>query len=1015
MLKLLPSIKFFFFTTLLISCFFYTKTMAQPTNSWVESTYEKLTLEQKIGQLFMVAAYSGTDKYNEQEIKTLIQNQQIGGLIFMQGTAERQAELTNEYHKLSNVPLLIAMDAEWGLGMRLRGIDDLPKQMYMGATGDAQLMKRYGNAVADQCKRLGVHVNFAPVIDVNNNPRNPVINDRSFGENKKQVTAMGVAYMKAMQEKGVMACAKHFPGHGDTDVDSHEELPKINKSKTALQEVELFPFRELIKSGVQSMMIAHLNIPALEPNNVPTTLSKKVVTDLLKNEMGFEGLIFTDALNMKGVTKYYKPGEVDYLAFKAGNDVLLFSEDVEKGIQKIREAIVKNEIPMAQLEASVKKILTAKYNAGLANFREVKTQNIDDDINQLTSVIRTQTAQKGITLLSDPYNVLDKIGKKNNKRTAYVVVGATEKTELNAKLQHERLGDIFYAETKTAQQIKTLKNKLEKYEAVIIGVHDMSRFTSQDYGIDFSERKAVTELALNKNTLTVVYGNPYAVSLIDNDGGFMICYDEQDETVETALQILTRTISAYGKLPVSISAMYKAGAGIESRTTMLGEPTSNEDGSQVIAIDKNSEIAQRYYKNKNGEDFVAGVGGEKVVCCVSPMSVGSQTNYLDKVDNLMENAIAQRVFPGCRVMAVKDGKVFYDRSFGNQTYDKKEPVTNNTMYDLASVTKIAATTVAVMKLYEEGKIDLDAQLGKYISQARGTNKENVQIKNLLLHQGGLHAWIPFYKETLDENGYPKSDIYQTRPSALFSKKVSNGLYMNRQWVDTMWQRIYDSEMKNIGRYTYSDLDFIFLQEVVERVSGMSLDRYVEQFFYSPLGMKDTKFNPSTMPSKNPIAPTEEDDYFRHKKVQGYVHDMGAAMFGGVSGHAGLFSTAEDMSVLMQMLLNGGVYNGRRYLKESTVKLFTSRNSFISRRGLGFDKPEPNSSRSQPTSTNCSLATFGHTGFTGTCLWADPVNNIQFIFLSNRTYPSAATNLLSRKNIREEAQQYIYQSLGISSR
>ncbi len=999
-------IKNFFILFFSLSCLIPLHSKAQDAQRWVDSVYNTLSLEKRIGQLFMVAAYSGTDKYNEKKIKSLIRNQGIGGLIFMQGTAAEQARLTNQFQEQSTVPLLIGMDAEWGLGMRLRGIKDLPKQMFLGATYDEALMKRYGEAVAAQCKRLGVHINFAPVVDVNNNPKNPVINSRAFGEDKKMVSKLGVAYMRALQKRGIMACAKHFPGHGDTDVDSHEDLPHINKDKNKLDLLELYPFRELIRNGVQSIMVAHLKIPALEPTrNVPTTLSRNVVTNLLKKEMGYKGLVFTDALNMKGVTQYYRPGEVDYLAFKAGNDVLLFSEDVSKGIKKIKSALRKKEISKKQLEQSVKKILRAKYKAGLDQYKRINTENLDQELNKLTSVIRTQTAQKGITLLSDPYNVLDKIRKKTSYKIAYVFLGTSQQNKMKKLLKGQDLGDIYFANTSTEAKIAQMQRRLKQYDAVIIGVHNMSRYASKNYGLDVGEQKAIKRFAQNENTLTVLFGNPYSIPTIENDGGFLVCYNEHDETIETTIKILTSQLSPYGKLPVTINKRYKLGTGIKSNTGALGE--------RRIIVDRNSELGRRIIE-KRGSTF-SGTPQHKVACCVSPLAVGSRPSDLAKIDRLINKAIAKHAFPGCRIMALKDGNVFYDRSFGFQTYNKKIPVTGNTVYDLASVTKIAATTIAVMKLYEQGKINLNATLGKYLPRARRTNKRNIKIKDILLHQGGLHAWIPFYKETLDSTGYPRKDIYRNRPSSLFSIQIMNGMYMNRHWVDTMWKRVYSSKLTNLGRYKYSDLDFIFLQKVVERVSGMPLDRFVYQNFYRPLLMKNTCFNPKRVPLKNPIAPSEYDNYWRYKKVQGYVHDMGAAMFGGVSGHAGLFSTAQDLSVLMQMLLNGGTYNGKRYLKQSTINLFTARNSFISRRGLGFDKPQPNLNKSQPTSENCSLRTFGHTGFTGTCIWADPEHNIQFIFLSNRTYPNSKYNLLARMDIREKTQQYIYESLGISKR
>ncbi len=1003
----------------LLSISFSSTTQAQDANftnklpaikrdasSWADSVYSELSMEQRIGQLFMVAAYSGTAKYNENVIQNLIRSHHIGGLIFMQGTAKKQAELTNKFQNLSNVPLLIGMDAEWGLGMRLKGIKDLPKQMFLGAANDKKLMYKYGQFVAAQCKRLGVHVNFAPVIDVNNNPKNPVINFRSFGENKELVSRLGVEYMRGLQQNGVMACAKHFPGHGDTDVDSHKDLPTIKKSKRELQQVEFYPFQELFSRGIQSVMIAHLNIPSLEANNVPTTLSKSVVTDLLRGEMRFNGLIFTDALNMKGVTKYYSPGEVDYLAFKAGNDVLLFSENVAVGVSKIKEAIKNGQLTEARLEASVKRILIAKHNAGLNKFKTIETKNIDNEINDLTHVLRQETAQKGSTLLSDPYNVLDKIRKKENNKIAYVFVGTSSHPNFTSDLKRARINNIFFARTSSPKAVNSLKEKLKNYDAVVVGVHNMSLYPGNNYGLDQGELNAIKTFAKNKNTLNVIFGNPYAIDKMQTDAGYLVCYDEHDESLETALKILTSQMTAKGKLPVSVTSKYQFNAGIASTTNSLGQ--------EVVVIDKNDEFAKRW-KAKNGSTTTANNSGKVVTCCVNPEAVGANINYLNKVDALMNSAIRQCAFPGCRVMAIKDGKVFYDRNFGYNTYNKKVHVENTTLYDIASITKIAATNMAVMKLYDEGRLKLNGTLGEYLPWTRRSNKRNVKIKDLLLHQGGLHAWIPFYKETLDDNGYPKKSIYQTRPSAQYNLQVCNGLYMKKQWADTMWKRILDSKMTNLGRYKYSDLDFIFLQKVVEKITGMPLDKYVAQTFYEPLGMEQTFFNPKRQAVKGQIAPSEYDKYFRHKKIKGYVHDMGAAMFGGVSGHAGLFSTAKDLSILMQMLLNEGSYNGKQYLKPSTIKLFTAKNSFLSRRGLGFDKPQPNKNKAQPTSTNCSLATFGHTGFTGTCVWADPVHNIQFIFLSNRTYPSADNWKINKLDVREKAQEYIYKSFGIISR
>jgi beta-N-acetylhexosaminidase len=403
-----------------------------------------------------------------------------------------------------------------------------------------------------------------------------------------------------------------------------------------------------------------------------------------------------------------------------------------------------------------------------------------------------------------------------------------------------------------------------------------------------------------------------------------------------------------------------------------------------------------------------------VNCCINPNAIGANMNSLDKIDNLVENAIAKRAIPGCRILAAKDGKVFYDKSFGTTTYNNQVKVSANTMYDIASVTKVMATTLAIMKLHELGRLDVEKTLGDYLPIVRGTDKSNLKLKDVLMHQAGLKSWIAFYKETLDSNKMQRNDIYNYSAKGDYTIKVANNLYMNKHWVDTMWQRIISSPL-GAKTYEYSDLDFIFLQKVVEKITGVPLDNYVDKTFYQPLGMKSTCFNPLKKAKPlNLIAPSEDDNYYRYQTVHGYVHDMGAAMFGGVSGHAGLFSTAGDISIALQMLLNGGIYNGKRYLEKGTIDLFTSYRG-NTRRGYGWDKTEPNKGKTNVTADNCSLGTFGHTGFTGTCVWADPVNNIQFIFLSNRTFPSMENKMLSTLEVRIKAQQYIYESLGIASK
>lgn len=974
-----------------------------PKEVWVDSIYQSLSIDKKIAQLYMIAAYSGGEKYNQADIEKAINQHGIGGLIFMQGTASAQALQTNKYQQISKVPLWIAMDAEWGLGMRLKGIKDMPRQIMMGAMKDSNLVYNMAVAVADQCRRLGVHINFAPVADINNNPNNPVINFRSFGENKYRVANYCTQYMMGLQDNGIIACAKHFPGHGDTETDSHQDLPTINKSLQELHNLEFYPFAKLIENKIQSVMIAHLQVPSLDNRpNTPTTLSHNTVTKLLKETMGFKGLVFTDALNMQGVAKFFAPGEIDLRAFEAGNDVLLFSQDIPSGIEKIKAAIQSGKIPQERLEESVKKILSAKYDAGLNNFININIDSIDADINKYTTAIRKQIAENAITLIADPHSLLDKLKQSQLKNFTYVAISSQTDNTIISELKKMGLQDVVFVKDLSKKEIKKLHKHLKDKE-LIIGLHNMSGYPTNNFGLDENLIQIVKTLNEDNKAINILFGNPYALKNFCDISSFIIAYDDAEETQLAVSKIITGQLKAKGKLPVTICKNFKAGDGIVSITNILGEVSDTVVyRRQIKKVNEGPELV----KQKLPTDI-------ELTCCVSPDAVGADNKVLDKLDAFIENSIAMGALPGCRILASKNGKVFYDRAFGFLTQERKNRVDINTVYDLASLTKITATTMAIMKLYDKGKIDINENIGKYLPTVKGSDKEYLKIKDILLHQAGLKSWIPFYKETVDENAYPKAEIYSKTLTGKFKIKVADNLYMHEAWLDTLWKRILTSPLENRGKYVYSDLDFILLQKLAEHISQKKLDVFLYEEFYKPLEMNSTVFNPRIKAPNLVTAPTEMDNYFRQQKINGYVHDMGAAMLGGVGGHAGLFSTPNDIAILMQMLLNGGVYNGKRYLQKSTIDMFTAHNSNISRRALGFDKPEMQAGKSSPCCSNASDKTFGHTGFTGTCVWADPKQQLIFVFLSNRTYPSANNKLINSMNVRERAHQFIYQSLGIA--
>lgn len=954
---------------------------------WVDSVYNRLSYEERIGQLFMVAAYSGGKNFNETLITKLVDSHQIGGLIFMQGGPARQAALTNKYQRMAQVPLLISMDAEWGLGMRLDSVRNFPRQMMLGAARDTDLVYRMGLAIGEQCKRLGVHIDFAPDVDVNNNPCNPVINSRSFGEYKWWVAKLARAYMKGLQKMGVIACAKHFPGHGDTDVDSHMDLPRIPKTMKQLDTMELLPFRQLISAGVKSVMVAHLEVPALDTTpHVPTTLSKNAVTGLLKEKLGFNGLIVTDALAMQGVVKYFPAGEADMRAFAAGNDILLFAQDVPAAIAKIRNAIDSGAIPMANLETSVKKILAAKYNAGLNNWTDINTDHIVEDLNKAIDSIRRQTARGAITLVKDDNQILNKLNP--NMKVGYVGLNANKATPLL-----EALNDKLYSvkaewipKGGSEEVCSNVLGKMNNYDAVIVAIHNLNFAPGGNYGLNDEQVNFLYEASTKKNVMIVLLGNAYAMQYFCGAPSVMVTYEDDSLTEITAAEVLLKKLKAKGLLPVTACVNGKSICPIPQR-----QPVAEIKKETAAAKEKAYDLVKTLY----------------------PADAGViDQGALDKLDMFLNRCVVDGAFPGCRVLAARDGKVFYDKAIGHMDYTNGQSVEMNTLYDLASCTKMLATNISVMKLYEEGKLKLDNTLGDYLPAARGTDKAALKIRDILLHQAGLKSWIPFYKETINEKGKLRKGLYRKSRTEEYSVQVTGDMYLRNDYTDTIWSRIYKSNIDNKGKSVYSDLDFLLLGKVVEELTGKTLDKYVDEQFYKPLGLKRLLYNPLTKFDSDRIAPTEIDMLWRHATVHGYVHDPGAAMLGGVAGHAGLFGTANDVAVVFQMLLNKGSYGGKRYLKPETVELFTAYNSTLNHRGLGFDKPATDPDDGGPAGARTSALTFGHQGFTGTCVWADPATGIVFVFLSNRVYPTADNTKINKLNVRTMTQDYIYESIGI---
>jgi beta-N-acetylhexosaminidase len=946
--------------------------------AWADSVMSTLTDEQALGQLFMVAAYSNKPEAHALEIEQLIKNNGIGGVIFFQGGPVRQAQLTNRYQSVSNVPLFVAMDAEWGLGMRLDSTMNFPKQMTLGAIQDNAAIFNMGVEIGKQCKRLGVHINFAPVVDVNSNANNPVIGVRSFGEDKINVSQKAIAYMKGMQSVHVMANAKHFPGHGNTDTDSHFSLPVVNKNVQELNDTELYPFRQLIDSGVGSIIVAHMNVPSLDNTNKPATLSKPIVTDLLRNDMGFRGLIFTDALNMKGVSNLYKPGEVDVKALLAGNDILLYAENVPLAIKKIVKAINDKDITKEEIHARVKKILLAKYWAGLNHFKKIETENLYQDLNNASAkALLNNLYKQSLTVARNKNNILPFVLADTTSFASVSISFHGSENIFQQTLSNYAAFDHYSIEKSGSDTaLVSLVTKLKKYEAVIVGVHQVNSYNAKNYGISTATKTFIQQLqAAHPNVTVVVFGIPYALKYF-SDSKVLVCANEDNAYTQRLVpQLLFGAIQVNGRLPVTAGENLKLNTGL---------PVSYNC------------MRMRY-------DF--------------PENLRMDSKTLSKIDTIVMHAITEGAMPGCQVLVAKKGAVIYNKSFGYYTYDKKNPVTSTTLYDIASISKVAGTLQAIMFLEERGLIKLNYKISVYLPDLIGTNKEDLIIRDILTHQAGLQPFLPHWRKTMDSSNFSKK-YYSTIKSDSFPNMVIPGLYSIAGIEDSLWKWTVQSSLMAHPKqgkktlpysYVYSDLGFYIMKRLAESQLGQPMEEFLKQNFYDPLGLQNFYYNPleNGVPASR-ITPTEQDKYFRKSLVVGTVHDPGAALLGGIGGHAGIFCNAEDLATLMQMNLQLGYYGGYRFLLPETIELFSKTQSTKNRRGLGWDKPQASSGG--PCSYLVSASTYGHTGFTGTCAWVDPEQELVYIFLSNRVYPDANNTKLIKESIRTQIQTVIYKSL-----
>ena len=959
---------------------------------WVDSVFNSLTPDQRIGQLFFAAAYSNLGKNHVDIICEYVDKYRIGGLIFFQGGPKRQALLANRYQSLAKTPLLIGMDAEWGLGMRLDSCMSFPRQMALGAIEDVNLIYRMGLETGEQCRRMGIHLNFAPVVDINSNPLNPVIGMRSFGENSRDVAKRSVMYMTGLQQQRILTAAKHFPGHGNTAVDSHYSLPVMTGTYAGFDSLEWLPYREMIRNNLTGILAAHIHVPALDSTPcLATSLSRRVLTGILRDSLRFNGLIYTDALNMKGVTNYFKPGELEVRALEAGTDVLLMPVDIPKAIAAVRTAVDDGRIGREQVEMSCRRILAAKEWAGLNCYRPVDTTRLMARLNSAESeLLNRQLVEASLTVLQNRDSILP-LKRLDKERTAILITGTLRINQFVRTLRLYEENDYFFLDGNTTKQNENaLFDQLKMYSRVIVGIHNTTSSPGRKYNIPANVNAFIGRLAESTGVVLCLFAPPYALSSLANTdrmSAIVVSYQETPLAQDYTAQLLYGAIAGKGTLPVSVDSVFRYRQGIST------------------------------------------AGGWRLKYSI-PEEVKVVSGMLASIDTMVQNAINAKVFPGCQILVARNGVVFFKKEYGSTRYDDRAvPVDSRHIYDLASVTKITAALPSVMQLYDRKGIKLRDRLVEYLPELKGSDKERITMIDLLTHQAQLQPHIAFYLQTMESLDATKQllagaasplhkihlgprtwlnsqrrfkdGFYSTSEDGKHRLQITNNMYIINSYRDTIFYGIRNSKLLSRKQYRYSDLGFIMLTGMIERLTGQPLEEYTAQQFYHRLGATTLGYLPTKRFPQERMAPTANDTIFRNQWLQGYVHDENAALMGGVSGHAGLFGNANDLAKLMQMYLNMGTYGDEHYISDKTLNEFISR-PFArqgNHRGIGFDKTELSLGPNDLMGKNASDKSFGHTGFTGTMVWMDPENGLLFVFLSNRICPEPTNNKLSTTKLR----------------
>ncbi|MBO4870626.1 MAG: serine hydrolase [Muribaculaceae bacterium] len=962
--------------------------------AWVETQISAMTPEQRVSQLIIMAVDPKDDEPTRALVKRYVSENRVGGLIYNECTVHELASITNYAQSLAAVPLMITIDGEWGLAMRVDKTPKFPRNLLLGAIDDDKLLYQYGREVARELRRAGIHVNFAPVLDVNDNPKNPVIGSRSFGESPEQVSRHAIAYARGLEDGGVLSVGKHFPGHGSSIEDSHKTLPVIDKSMREINTCELVPFRHYIDAGLSGILMAHLNVPAIDDSGRPTTMSRRCVTDLLKKQMGFSGLVFTDALGMEGVKKNMT-GSPCVNALLAGNDVLLMPANADAEVQAVMTAIGAGQLSQSDIDERCRKMLRYKYALGITTGQNVVENGLAAELNAAPSqALMRQLMGGAVTVIKNHKDILP-IRNLQSRHIAVVTIGG----EKGKKAMFHNRADDYAAITsyhyQTGESASALAQQLKdgRYNLILVALCDD----------DATSRYALQTIAKQCDHLVVTIMNkPYDIAhcadviTSSHVKAVVLTYQSGDLAEDYAVQTIFGGNAAQGNLPVSVKCgnkTYKAGHGIHYVACRLGYTL--------------------------------------------PSEVGMNDYLLHQIDSVANLGVRAKAFSGCQVVVGRHGKIVCKRSYGETDFGSGVAVDDNTLYGLASVSKATGTLSAVMKLYDDGKFKLDEPVSRVITDLRDGDKSDLTFRDLLYHETGMPASLNMWNMMMDQNTYTgtlvansaddvhtikimngawghkdarlRTDILSTSKTDRFNIAIADGIWGGRVTYDSIMQRIYHAKLGK-KKYLYSCLNFCLLADAVQRMSKAPLNYFVNSYVFAPLGAYHTLYRPLSKFPREQIAYTEVDTYLRRQHIHGYVHDELAAFSGGVQGNAGLFSSANDLAKLLQLWLNGGTYGGMRFYKPSTVDVFTTQKSANSHRGLGFDKPVVGDPEASNTCAEATPETFGHTGFTGTCFWVDPKNDMFYIFLSNRVSPTRNNPNFSRISARSHIQSLIYKSL-----